>query len=130
MRRETIFAITTGVPGFSELGAANPEKGGDAPHHNARYRLDERWLAWVYSRSVSGVLFGALNFRKMVRSKRETHSYEGNARQIFALAEWLGRSFVPAHSGRGCLLFRMRLRISRAFARQLAKLAIEAGRDI
>lgn len=33
-------------PGFFlELGAANPEKGSDAPHHNARYRLDEDALA-------------------------------------------------------------------------------------
>lgn len=34
-------------PGFFlELGAANPEKGSDAPHHNARYRLDEDALAY------------------------------------------------------------------------------------
>ena len=33
-------------PGFFlELGAANPAKGSDAPHHNARYRLDEDALA-------------------------------------------------------------------------------------
>lgn len=34
-------------PGFFlELGAANPAKGSDAPHHNARYRLDEDALAY------------------------------------------------------------------------------------
>ena len=34
-------------PGFFlELGAADPAKGSDAPHHNARYRLDEDALAY------------------------------------------------------------------------------------
>lgn len=34
-------------PGFFlELGAANPALGSDAPHHNARYRLDEEALAY------------------------------------------------------------------------------------
>ena len=34
-------------PGFFlELGAANAAKGSDAPHHNARYRLDEEALAY------------------------------------------------------------------------------------
>lgn len=34
-------------PGFFlELGAADPAKGCDAPHHNARYRLDEEALAY------------------------------------------------------------------------------------
>ena len=34
-------------PGFFlELGAANPAKGSDAPHHNTRYRLDEDALAY------------------------------------------------------------------------------------
>lgn len=34
-------------PGFFlELGAANAAKGSDAPHHNARYRLDEEVLAY------------------------------------------------------------------------------------
>lgn len=34
-------------PGFFlELGAANTAKGSDAPHHNARYRLDEDALAY------------------------------------------------------------------------------------
>ena len=34
-------------PGFFlELGAADPAKGSDAPHHNARYRLDEEALAY------------------------------------------------------------------------------------
>ncbi len=41
-------------PGFFlELGAANPEKGSDAPHHNARYRLDEDALAYGMEYTVA-----------------------------------------------------------------------------
>ena len=41
-------------PGFFlELGAANPQKGSDAPHHNARYRLDEDALAYGMEYTVA-----------------------------------------------------------------------------
>ena len=41
-------------PGFFlELGAASPEKGSDAPHHNARYRLDEDALAYGMEYTVA-----------------------------------------------------------------------------
>ena len=38
---------------FLELGAANPEEGSDAPHHNARYRLDEDALAYGMEYTVA-----------------------------------------------------------------------------
>ncbi len=124
-------------PGFFlELGAANPGKGSDAPHHNARYRLDEDagLRHGVYSRSAERpMLFtGALRALKMSAfPKRETHFFVWGATpetDAFALAEWLGRSFVPAHSGRGMSAFSHAVaHFARAFARQLAKLAIEAG---
>ena len=64
--------------------------------------------------------------------KRETHFFVWGATpetDAFALAEWLGRSFCTGSLRKGgCLLFSHAVaHFARAFARQLAKLAIEAG---
>ena len=64
--------------------------------------------------------------------KRETHFFVWGATpetDAFALAEWLGRSFCTGSLRKGgCLLFSHAVaHFARACARQLAKLAIEAG---